>query len=83
MEYLQSIRISSKLKNKIEMLNSKYYTDIKNSECIIHVSNNSNEYQKIIKFLNDCKIDYKEYYVSDFMPMNEDIHGKIVEVKFF
>lgn len=65
------------------MLNSKYYTDNKNSECIIHVSNNSNEYQKIIKFLNDYKIDYKEYYVSDFMPMNEDIHGKIVEVKFF
>lgn len=83
MEYLQSIRISSKFKNKIEMLNSKYYTDTKNSEYIIHVSNNSNEYQKIIKFLNEYKIDYKEYYVSDFMPMNEDIHGKIIEVKFF
>lgn len=83
MEYLQSIRISSKFKNKIEMLNSKYHIDTKNSEYIIHVSNNSGEYQKIIKFLNDNKIDYKEYYVSDFMPMNEDIHGKIVEVKFF
>lgn len=83
MEYLQSIRISSKFKNKIEMLNTKYYTDTKKSECIIHVSNNSNEYQKIIKFLNDNKIDYREYHVSDFMPMNEDIHGKIVEVKFF
>lgn len=83
MEYLQSIRISSKFKNKIEMLNSKYHTDTKNSEYIIHVSNNSGEYQKIVKFLNDNKIDYKEYYVSDFMPMNEDIHGKIVEVKFF
>lgn len=65
------------------MLNSKYHIDNKNSEYIIHVSNNSNEYQKIIKFLNDHKIDYKEYYVNDFMPMNEDIHGKIVEVKFF